>query len=106
QGRQLITQRLPAARRHQHDRVAAGGDVLDDLLLPAAEARVAEDAAQQAKGGWRFLVAHRTDCRFLLQARAWVYSCSHAGKPAVATEPRCTRSSRHSFSSTLACSRS
>ena len=40
----LVAQRLAAAGRHQHERVAAGDDMLDDLLLAAPERGVAEDA--------------------------------------------------------------
>ena len=53
QRRNLVAQRLAAAGRHQHERVAAGGDVFDDRLLLAAELRIAEDAAQQAERGLR-----------------------------------------------------
>jgi hypothetical protein len=42
----LIAQRLAAAGRHERDRVAAGADVLDNLLLLAAERVVAVYAAQ------------------------------------------------------------
>ena len=42
----LIAQRLAAAGRHERDRVAAGADVLDDLLLLAAERVEAVYAAQ------------------------------------------------------------
>ena len=43
--RDLVAQRLAAARRHQHERVAAGERRVDDGLLLAAEARVAEHVA-------------------------------------------------------------
>ena len=46
QRRDLVAQRLAAAGRHQHQRVAAADDVLDDLGLLAAEGVVAEDPAQ------------------------------------------------------------
>ena len=39
----LVAERLAAAGRHQDQRVAAAGDVLDDLGLVTAEGRVAED---------------------------------------------------------------
>ena len=39
QRRHLVAQRLAAAGGHQHQRVAAAGDVRDDLFLRAAEAR-------------------------------------------------------------------
>ena len=42
----LVAQRLAAAGRHQRDRVAAGADMLDDLLLLAAEGVVTEHAVQ------------------------------------------------------------
>ena len=42
----LVAQRLAAAGRHQRDRVAAGADVLDDLLLLATEGVVTEHAVQ------------------------------------------------------------
>ena len=46
----LVAQRLAAAGRHQHERVAAAADVLDDLGLLAAERVVAEDAVQCLQG--------------------------------------------------------
>ena len=42
----LVAQRLAAAGRHQHQRVAATGNAVDDFSLRAAERRVAEDVAQ------------------------------------------------------------
>jgi hypothetical protein len=39
----LIAQRLAAARRHQHERIAARRDMLDDLVLLAAKRGIAED---------------------------------------------------------------
>ena len=54
--RDLIAQRLAAARRHQHERVAPGQRRRDDGLLLAAEARVAEHVAQDAA---RAVVARR-----------------------------------------------
>src|SRR6185436_2751065 len=36
-GRQLVTERLPAAGRHDHHRVFACQDCIDDLTLPLAE---------------------------------------------------------------------
>ena len=39
----LVAQRLAAAGGHQHQRVAAAGDVLDDLGLLPAKGRIAED---------------------------------------------------------------
>jgi hypothetical protein len=46
QGRQLVTQRLAAAGRHQHQAVAAIGHVADDFLLRAAKSRQAEHGIQ------------------------------------------------------------
>ena len=45
-GRHLVAQRFAAARGHQHQRVAAATNVLDDGRLLAAEVVVAEDLAQ------------------------------------------------------------
>jgi len=50
QRRDLVAQRLAAAGRHQDERVTAGGDVIDDLLLRAPERVIAEDPAQHAQG--------------------------------------------------------
>jgi hypothetical protein len=55
QRRDLIAERLPPAGRHQHQRVAAADDVVDDFALAGAEARVAEGLAQQ--------LARRADIR-------------------------------------------
>jgi hypothetical protein len=46
QRRDLVAQRLAAAGRHQHQRVATADDVADDLLLATPERVVAEDPAQ------------------------------------------------------------
>ena len=54
QRRDLVAQRLAAAGRHEHERVAAGDDVLDDLLLAAAERVVAEDPLQHPRRGVHF----------------------------------------------------
>ena len=43
---QLITQRLAAARGHQHQRITPVGHMLDDLCLMAAKRRVAEGLTQ------------------------------------------------------------
>ncbi len=59
QRRHLIAQRFAAARRHQHDRIAAGRDVRDDLLLLAAKAGKAEDAAQHVERGLHRLLPRR-----------------------------------------------
>ena len=45
----LVAQRLAAAGRHQHQRVAAFDDVLDDFPLRAVERLVPEDAAEQVE---------------------------------------------------------
>src|SRR5690606_15386508 len=45
----LVAERLAAARRHEHDRVAPADDLLDDLRLLAAELGVAEDAMQHVE---------------------------------------------------------
>ena len=47
QRRELITQGFAAAGGHQHQRVAALGDVTDDLLLCAAKRGMAEDGGEQ-----------------------------------------------------------
>jgi hypothetical protein len=49
-GRELVAQRLAAARGHQHQRVAACAHVIDDLALRPAEPRVPERPAQQVEG--------------------------------------------------------
>ena len=46
QRRDLVAQRLAAAGGHQHQRVAAGDDMVDDLFLRAAEGGVAENVAE------------------------------------------------------------
>jgi hypothetical protein len=48
QRRDLVAQRLAAAGRHQHQRVAARHDGVDDGRLLAAKRGVAEDAIEQA----------------------------------------------------------
>ncbi len=50
QRRDLVAERLAAAGRHQHQCVAATRDMLDDLLLLAAEGVVPEDAVQHLQG--------------------------------------------------------
>ena len=40
--RNLITQRFAAARRHQHERIAAGGHVFDDFALLPSESGIAK----------------------------------------------------------------
>ncbi len=45
----LVAQRLAATGRHEHERVAAGDDVIDDLPLAVTERLVAEDAPQHAR---------------------------------------------------------
>ncbi len=46
----LVAQRLAAAGRHEHDRVATVDDVIDDLPLLTAERRVPERALEHAQG--------------------------------------------------------
>ena len=50
QGRQLIAHRLAAAGRHQHQAIAAAGDVPHDLFLRAAKGRQAEYRIQHRQG--------------------------------------------------------
>jgi hypothetical protein len=45
--RHLVAHALAGAGRHQHQRIAARGDVRDDVLLRVAERRVAEHAAER-----------------------------------------------------------
>ena len=49
QGRQLIAQRLAAAGRHQHQAIAAVGDMPDDLFLRAPKGGQAEHRIQHGK---------------------------------------------------------
>jgi hypothetical protein len=56
--RHLVAQALAAARGHQHQRVAAGDDVVDDLGLGPAEVAVAEDVLEQGESDGQAL-----DCR-------------------------------------------
>ena len=49
QRRQLIAQRLAAAGRHQHQAIAAIGDMPDDLFLRAAKGRQAEHGIQHGQ---------------------------------------------------------
>ena len=51
----LVAERLAAAGGHEHERVAAGDDVLDDLLLMRPELRIAEHLPQ---GVQRCLAGH------------------------------------------------
>lgn len=46
----LVAQRLAAARRHQHQTVAAARDVLDDLALLAAKGGITEDFVEDFEG--------------------------------------------------------
>ena len=52
-GRQLVAERLAAAGGHEHEGVAAGDEVVDDLLLVLAVLGEAEDVAQQVASGAR-----------------------------------------------------
>ncbi|OIQ83817.1 hypothetical protein GALL_343830 [mine drainage metagenome] len=56
QCRDLVAQGLPAAGRHQDERVAPGDDGVDDLGLVATEVLVAEHAAQHRERGPRRVV--------------------------------------------------
>jgi hypothetical protein len=47
----LVAERLAAARRHEHERVAALHDAVDDGRLLAAERLVAEDPVQDLERG-------------------------------------------------------
>jgi hypothetical protein len=49
--RDLVAERLAAAGRHQHQRVAAADDVLDDRALLPPERGIAEHAVQRLDGG-------------------------------------------------------
>jgi len=53
QRRDLVAQRLAAAGGHQHQGVATGRHMFDDLLLFAAKGRVAEDVFEDAMCGVR-----------------------------------------------------
>jgi hypothetical protein len=53
QGRDLVAQRLAAAGGHQHQRVAAGGDPVDDRRLLAAEGGIAENLVENRMGASR-----------------------------------------------------
>jgi hypothetical protein len=50
-GRNLVAKALAAPGGHQHQRVAAGGDMVNDAGLRPAEGRVAEDLAQDGRRG-------------------------------------------------------
>ena len=56
----LVAQRLAAAGRHEHERVAAAGDVVDDLPLPAPERLVPEDPPQDLQRPVRHRLRVRT----------------------------------------------
>src|SRR5438552_8038942 len=58
QCRDLVTHRLAAAGRHQHDGVAARNNVLDDLELLAAEAVEPENLPKQSLWAALALVVH------------------------------------------------
>jgi hypothetical protein len=51
EGGDLVAQRLAAAGGHEHERIAARDDVLDDLLLTGPERVVTEHPVQDLKGG-------------------------------------------------------
>ena len=67
QRRQLIAQRLAAAGRHQHQAIAAAGDVPHDLFLRAAKAGQAEHVIQ-----------HRE--RIASEVGGALGSCGHGGR--------------------------
>ena len=48
----LVAQRLAATRRHEHQGIAAGHDMVDDLRLLAAELPIAKHGPQYFQGGW------------------------------------------------------
>ena len=52
-GGKLVAERLAAAGGHEHERVAAGHEMVDDLLLVLAVLGEAEDVAQQVASGAR-----------------------------------------------------
>jgi uncharacterized membrane protein YhaH (DUF805 family) len=87
--RYLVGQALAAAGGHQHQRVAAADHVFDDLALQTAEAVVAEDLAQHARGrAFVGVVAglsvcqHGGDCRCVLGSAG---SASEEGAPGMST---------------------
>ena len=59
QGGNLVAQRLAAAGGHQHQGIAAGDQLFDDLLLQAAEVVESEDAAKQLTRGFSCCLRHR-----------------------------------------------
>ena len=69
--RNLVAQRLAAAGRHQHQRIPAIENGLDDLELSGAKRRVAVDAAQQRLGALGEIRVHeRIIGRLRLRAEA------------------------------------
>jgi len=50
-GWNLVAKALAAPGGHQHQRVAAGGDMVNDAGLRPAEGRVAEDLAKDGRRG-------------------------------------------------------
>jgi hypothetical protein len=61
----LIGERLPRARRHDADAVAAAEDRVDDLLLPGTELGEAEDVGQDVAGSEAARERELVDRRFL-----------------------------------------
>ncbi len=49
-GRQLVTKRLAAARRHEHQRVPAGENCRQDFLLASTELRESENVTEKFLG--------------------------------------------------------
>ncbi len=60
QRRDLQAQRLAAAGGHQHQRIAAARDVLDDLALPAEKRREAEDRLENRESPGHALSSARS----------------------------------------------
>ena len=100
QRRQLIAQRLAAAGRHQHQAIAAVGDMADDRFLRAAKAGQAEHGIQHGErvGGDAGLAVARRE-------RYWKRACGvvcdpsaqiSTGSPSAA--PDLSRDSRVSLS--------
>src|SRR5690606_30634956 len=50
QSRNLVTERLAAAGRHQHQRIAACGHMLDNGLLRTAKGGITENILQNTEG--------------------------------------------------------
>src|SRR5699024_2555744 len=57
-GRDLVAQGLPAAGGHEHDRVSAAHDLVDDGRLLTPELLIAEDIVEDIEGGGRGCGGH------------------------------------------------